>query len=143
MDIRKTPGRQLINDSTGEIIYTPPEGENTLRNMLANWEQFIHNEEEIDPLVRMAVGHYQFEAVHPFIDGNGRTGRVINILYLIQQDLLPLPILSLSRHIILNKNDYYTLLLDELVIKRGSLRYFLCLRRLKKHLDGQQKRLWR
>lgn len=112
MDIRKTPGTQLINDRTGEIIYTPPEGENTLRNMLANWEQFIHNEEEIDPLVRMAVGHYQFEAVHPFIDGNGRTGRVINILYLIQQDLLPLPILSLSRHIILNKNDYYTLLLD-------------------------------
>ena len=112
MDIRKTPGTQLINDSTGEIIYTPPEGENTLRNMLANWEQYIHNEEEIDPLVRMAVGHYQFEAVHPFIDGNGRTGRVINILYLIQQDLLPLPILSLSRHIILNKNDYYTLLLD-------------------------------
>lgn len=112
MDIRKTPGTQLINDRTGKVIYTPPEGEKTLRDMLANWERFIHNEEEIDPLIRMAVGHYQFEAVHPFIDGNGRTGRVINILYLIQQDLLQLPILYLSRHIIANKNDYYKLLLD-------------------------------
>lgn len=112
MDIRKTPGTQLINDKTGEVIYTPPEGEKTLRDMLANWERFIHNEEEIDPLIRMAVGHYQFEAVHPFIDGNGRTGRVINILYLIQQDLLQLPILYLSRHIIANKSDYYKLLLE-------------------------------
>jgi len=111
MDIRKTPGTQLINDKTGEIIYTPPEGEKTLRDMLANWERFIHNEEEIDPLVRMAVAHYQFEAVHPFVDGNGRTGRVINILYLIQQGLLQLPILYLSRHIIANKDDYYKLLL--------------------------------
>jgi Fic family protein len=112
MNIRKISGTQLLNDKTGDIIYTPPEGENTLRNMLANWEQFIHNEEDIDPLVRMAVGHYQFEAIHPFIDGNGRTGRVINILYLIQQDLLQLPILYLSRHIIANKNDYYRLLLE-------------------------------
>lgn len=111
MDIRKTPGTQLINDRTGEVIYTPPEGETALRDMLANWERFIHNEENIDPLVRMAVGHYQFEAVHPFIDGNGRTGRVINILYLIEQDLLQLPILYLSRHTIANKDDYYKLLL--------------------------------
>lgn len=112
MDIRKTPGTQLINDKTGEVIYTPPEGESQLRDMLANWERFIHNEEDVDPLVRMAVGHYQFEAIHPFIDGNGRTGRVLNILYLIQQDLLQLPILYLSRHIIANKSDYYKLLLD-------------------------------
>lgn len=112
MDIRKTPGTQLINDKNGEVIYTPPEGENQLRDMLANWERFIHNEEDVDPLVRMAVGHYQFEAIHPFIDGNGRTGRVLNILYLIQQDLLQLPILYLSRHIIANKSDYYRLLLD-------------------------------
>ena len=86
--------------------YTPPEGENQLRDVLANWERFIHNEEDVDPLVRMAVGHYQFEAIHPFIDGNGRTGRVLNILYLIQQDLLQLPILYLSRHITANKSDY-------------------------------------
>ena len=112
LDIRKTPGTQLINDTTGEVIYTPPEGESTLREMLANWERFIHNEDDVDPLVRMAVGHYQFEAIHPFEDGNGRTGRVINILYLIQQDLLQLPILYLSRHIIANKSDYYKLLLN-------------------------------
>lgn len=112
LDIRKTPGTQLINDTTGEVIYTPPEGESNLREMLANWERFIHNEDDVDPLVRMAVGHYQFEAIHPFEDGNGRTGRVINILYLIQQDLLQLPILYLSRHIIANKSDYYKLLLN-------------------------------
>ena len=111
LDIRKTPGTQLANDKTGEIIYTPPEGEALLRDMLANWERFIHNEVDIDPLIRMAVAHYQFEAIHPFSDGNGRTGRVINILFLIQQGLLELPILYLSRHIIQNKPDYYRLLL--------------------------------
>ena len=111
MDIRKTPGTQLVNDRTGDIIYTPPEGEALLRDMLANWERFIHNEVDIDPLIRMAVAHYQFEAIHPFIDGNGRTGRVINLLFLIQQGLLQLPILYLSRHIIQNKADYYRLLL--------------------------------
>lgn len=111
MDIRKTPGTKLQNDRTGEVIYTPPEGEALLRDMLANWERFINNEVDIDPLIRMAVAHYQFEAIHPFADGNGRTGRVINILYLIQQDLLQLPILYLSRYIIQNKFDYYRLLL--------------------------------
>jgi Fic family protein len=111
MDIRRTPGTQLINDRTGEVIYTPPEGEARLRDMLANWERFLHNQTELDPLIRMAVGHYQFEAIHPFTDGNGRTGRVINILYLIQEELLNLPILYLSRHVIANKADYYGLLL--------------------------------
>lgn len=112
MDIRRTPGTQLVNDRTGEVIYTPPEGENILRDLLANWERFLHNETELDPLIRMAVGHYQFEAIHPFIDGNGRTGRVINILYLIQEGLLSLPILYLSRHIIVRKADYHRLLLE-------------------------------
>lgn len=112
MDIRRTPGTQLANDRTGEVIYTPPEGEERLRTLLANWERFLHNETELDPLIRMAVGHYQFEAIHPFTDGNGRTGRVINILFLIQQELLNLPILYLSRHIIANKADYYRLLLE-------------------------------
>ncbi|WP_089961221.1 protein adenylyltransferase Fic [Limnohabitans sp. 2KL-3] len=112
MDIRRTPGTQLANDRTGEVIYTPPEGEDRLRTLLANWERFLHNETELDPLIRMAVGHYQFEAIHPFTDGNGRTGRVINILFLIQQELLNLPILYLSRHIIANKADYYRLLLE-------------------------------
>lgn len=112
MDIRRTPGTQLINDRTGEVIYTPPEGEARLRDMLANWERFLHNQTDLDPLIRMAVGHYQFEAIHPFTDGNGRTGRVINILYLIQEELLNLPILYLSRHVIAHKADYYGLLLS-------------------------------
>jgi Fic family protein len=111
MDIRRTSGTQLINDRTGSIIYSPPEGEARLRDMLANWEQFLHDQTELDPLVRMAVGHYQFEAIHPFTDGNGRTGRVINIVYLIQEGLLNLPILYLSRHVIAHKADYYGLLL--------------------------------
>ena len=112
LDIRRTPGTQLMNDRTGEVIYTPPEGEACLRELLANWERFLHNQTELDPLIRMAVGHYQFEAIHPFVDGNGRTGRVLNILFLIQADLLTLPILYLSRHIIAHKADYYRLLLD-------------------------------
>ncbi|MDP2821941.1 MAG: Fic family protein [Sulfuritalea sp.] len=112
MDIRRTPGTQLTNDRTGEVIYTPPEGENRLRDLLANWERFLHDETDVDPLIRMAVCHYQFEAIHPFTDGNGRTGRVINTLYLIQEGLLTLPILYLSRHIIAHKADYYRLLLD-------------------------------
>jgi Fic family protein len=111
MDIRRTPGTQLANDRTGAVVYTPPEGEARLRDMLANWERFLHNQTELDPLVRMAVGHYQFEAIHPFTDGNGRTGRVLNILYLIQEGLLGLPILYLSRHVIAHKADYYRLLL--------------------------------
>lgn len=112
LDIRRTPGTQLINDRTGEVIYTPPEGVACLRDLLANWERFLNNQTELDPLVRMAVGHYQFEAIHPFSDGNGRTGRVLNILFLIQAELLTLPILYLSRHIIAHKTDYYRLLLD-------------------------------
>ena len=112
MDVRRTPGTQLANDRTGEIIYTPPEGEPRLRDLLANWERFLHNETDLDPLIRMAVCHYQFEAIHPFTDGNGRTGRIINILYLMQEGLLTLPILYLSRHIIARKADYYRLLLD-------------------------------
>ncbi|RJG03587.1 protein adenylyltransferase Fic [Noviherbaspirillum sedimenti] len=112
IDIRRTPGTQLVNDRNGEIIYTPPEGEAHLRGLLANWERFLHNETGLDPLVRMAIGHYQFEAIHPFADGNGRTGRVLNILFLIQEELLTLPILYLSRHIIAHKADYYRLLLD-------------------------------
>ncbi len=112
MTVRRTPGTTLKNEETGETIYTPPEGEAVLRNLLTNWERFLHNETELDPLIRMAVGHYQFEAIHPFTDGNGRTGRVLNSLFLIQEGLLTLPILYLSRHIIQNKPDYYRLLLQ-------------------------------
>ncbi|MGI9428722.1 MAG: protein adenylyltransferase Fic [Bythopirellula sp.] len=111
MRVRRVPGTALAKES-GELVYTPPEGEDLLRSMLANWERFLHNQQEIDPLVRMAVGHYQFEAIHPFTDGNGRTGRVLNSLFLISEGLLTLPILYLSRYIIENKEEYYRLLLD-------------------------------
>ena len=111
MDVRRVPGTQLANDRTGEVIYTPPEGEATIRTLLANWERFLHEAQDIDPLVRMAVGHYQFEAIHPFTDGNGRTGRVLNNLFLVQEGLLNLPILYLSCYIIAHKADYYRLLL--------------------------------
>ena len=107
LDIRKTPGTALTNDATGEVIYTPPEGERVLRTRLANWERYIHEAEEIDPLIRLAVMHYQFEAIHPFVDGNGRTGRVLNLLYLVDKGLLDIPVLYLSRHIIRNKALYY------------------------------------
>lgn len=111
MKVRRLPGTALKNSVTGEIIYTPPEGENLLQEILANWEKFMHNEISIDPLVRMAVGHYQFEAIHPFSDGNGRTGRILNNLFLIEENLLTLPILYLSRYIIQHRADYYRLLL--------------------------------
>lgn len=112
LDVRGVPGTKLTNKLSGEVIYTPPEGAPLLREQLANWEKFLNEAEDVDPVVRIAVGHYQFEAIHPFIDGNGRTGRVINILFLIQQGLLDLPTLYLSRYILWNRADYYRLLHD-------------------------------
>jgi Fic family protein len=109
MRVRTVPGTGLARTS-GEIVYTPPVGEDLLRSLLANWEKFLHEATEIDPLVRMAAGHYQFEAIHPFTDGNGRTGRVLNSLFLISEGLLTTPILYLSRYIIQHKGDYYRLL---------------------------------
>ena len=111
MDIRKIPGAALQNQATGATVYTPPVGEALLRAKLANWETFIHEETAIDVLVRMAVAHYQFEAIHPFSDGNGRTGRVLNQIMLVEQGLLDQPVLYLSRYIIQHKVDYYRLLL--------------------------------
>ncbi|AHK47336.1 filamentation induced by cAMP protein Fic-like hypothetical protein (plasmid) [Ensifer adhaerens OV14] len=107
LDIRATPGTALYNEATGKVIYTPPEGRDLLREKLSNWERYIHEAEDIDPLIRLAVMHYQFEAIHPFIDGNGRTGRVLNLLYLVDQGLLNIPVLYLSRYIIGNKRAYY------------------------------------
>ena len=111
MDVRKLPNTRITNRTTGEVIYTPPAGESVIRDKLSNLEKFIHSENGLDPLVRMAVIHYQFEAIHPFHDGNGRTGRIINLLYLISEGLLEIPVLYLSRHILENKSDYYALLL--------------------------------
>ena len=112
MAVRKVPGTALGSEASGAIIYTPPEGEKLLRDLLANWERFLHEDESTDPLIRLAVAHYQFEAIHPFTDGNGRTGRVLNSLFLVEQGLLTLPILYLSRYIIAHKRDYYRLLLE-------------------------------
>ena len=112
MAVRRTPGTALRNDRTSEVIYTPPVGEQALRDLLANWERFLNEPGELDPLVRMAIGHYQFEAIHPFSDGNGRTGRVLNSLYLVSQGLIGQPVLYLSRAIIEDKDRYYRLLHD-------------------------------
>lgn len=112
MTVRRGSGTALVNDVTGQIIYTPPEGEAHLRDLLANWEHFMHESVTLDPLIRMAVGHYQFEAIHPFSDGNGRTGRIVNSLFLIQENLLTLPVLYLSRYIIQHRSAYYSLLLE-------------------------------
>jgi Fic family protein len=110
LDIRAESGTTLKSRMTGEVIYTPPEGQKLLQQKLENWADFMKNCVEVDPLVRMAVQHYQFEAIHPFSDGNGRTGRILNILFLLQHGLLDSPILYLSRFIIQNKADYYRLL---------------------------------
>jgi Fic family protein len=110
MAVRKVPGTALKNSVTGATVYTPPEGEDRLRDLLANWERYMHEQRDLDPLIRFAVGHYQFEAIHPFTDGNGRTGRIINSLFLIQEGLLDLPILYWSRYVIANRPDYYRLL---------------------------------
>lgn len=118
MDVRAMPGTRIANPSTREVVYAPPEGADVIRGKLADWERFIHADDGLDPLVRMAVAHYQFEAIHPFHDGNGRTGRVINILLLIEAGLLNDPILYLSRSIIARKNDYYRLL--RAVTEEGS-----------------------
>ena len=110
LDIRAESGTRLTNRMSGEVIYTPPEGQKLLQKKLENWANFMHRNTDIDPLVRMAVQHYQFEAIHPFADGNGRTGRILNILFLVEHGLLDSPILYLSRFIIQNKAAYYRLL---------------------------------
>jgi Fic family protein len=112
MSVRQLPGTIIGNPLTREAIYTPPVGETLIRDMLSDWEQFVHNQRGLDPLVVMAIAHYQFEAIHPFADGNGRTGRILNILLLVEAGILSQPILYLSRYIIENKTDYYALLLS-------------------------------
>jgi len=106
--IRNAPGTQLKNPATNKVIYTPPEGEDIIREKLKNLEDFIHAQDGMDPLIKMAIIHYQFEAIHPFFDGNGRTGRIILLLYLKLTGLMDLPALYLSSYIIAHKNDYYT-----------------------------------
>ena len=106
--VRKQSGTRIGNQATGQIIYSPPVGEDLIRGLLTNLCEFIYDDQDdIDPLVKLAVAHYQFEAIHPFPDGNGRTGRVLNILFLIERRLLEIPVLYLSRYIIQNKSRYY------------------------------------
>ena len=109
--LRRLPGTRLVNDRTGEVMYTPPENEALIRDLLANLEVYIHEDADgLHTLIKLAVIHYQFESIHPFYDGNGRTGRIINVLYLVLKGLLPEPLLYLSRYIIGHKADYYRLL---------------------------------
>jgi Fic family protein len=109
---RRLPGTALKNTATGEVIYTPPQDYEEIIQLMANLELYINDSEiqNYDPLIKMAIIHFQFESIHPFYDGNGRTGRIINILYLILEKLQTLPILYLSNYIIKNKADYYRLL---------------------------------
>lgn len=110
--LRKLPGTALKNDRTGEVIYTPPQDHASIVALMSNLERFINDDSllDADPLTKMALIHYQFESIHPFYDGNGRTGRILNILYLVAQGLLDIPVLYLSRYIIRNKGEYYRLL---------------------------------
>lgn len=108
--IRKLPGTELKNSITGETIYTPPQSEQEIRTYLKNLEDFINNKEDgIDPLIKVSLIHYQFESIHPFYDGNGRTGRILNILYLVLNNLIDSPILYLSKYINKAKQEYYKL----------------------------------
>ncbi|HEY5591503.1 MAG TPA: Fic family protein [Paludibacter sp.] len=109
---RVTPGTTLKNERTQEIVYEPPQSIDLIQTYMSNLERFINDNtiSDLDPLVKMAIIHHQFESIHPFSDGNGRTGRIINILYLVQQELLDLPVLYLSRYVIKNKAKYYQLL---------------------------------
>ncbi len=108
---RKLPGTQLKNNA-GEVVYEPPQDGKEVENLMGNLEHYINESglQELDPLIKMAIIHFQFESIHPFYDGNGRTGRIINILYLVKEGLLDIPVLYLSRYIIERKGDYYQLL---------------------------------
>jgi Fic family protein len=109
--LREMPGTALINDLTNEVIYTPPDNFDTISNLMKNLEDYINDESDVvSPLIKLAIQHYQFESIHPFYDGNGRTGRIVNVLYLILKGLLNEPVLYLSSYIIQNKGDYYRLL---------------------------------
>ena len=107
--IRRVPGTVIKNNVTGEIVYTPPQSKEEIMDYLQNLENYINEDSDIDPLIKLAIIHYQFESIHPFYDGNGRTGRIINILYLVLKEMLDTPILYLSKYIINNKKEYYNL----------------------------------
>ena len=105
--VRVVPGTTFLSNPQGEVIYTPPSGEEVIREKLAVWEKFVNEEQTLDPLIKMALMHYQFEAIHPFADGNGRTGRILLLLYLKLSNLLDIPAIYLSDYIIRHKMAYY------------------------------------
>ncbi len=125
--IRSDAGTFIGNVATREVTYTPPSGRDVIQGLLGNWEEYVHRIDEVDPLVRLAIAHYQFESIHPFPDGNGRTGRILNLLLLKEWGLLSLPILYLSKHFIRTKPEYYERLMN--VTARGEwiewILYFL------------------
>lgn len=108
--LRKLPGTVLKNETTGRVIYEPPQDAAEVAALMDNLMNFIHADDGLDPLLRMAIAHHQFESIHPFYDGNGRTGRILNLLMLQRDGLLNLPVLYLSRYITTTKPDYYRLL---------------------------------
>lgn len=110
--LRKLPGTVLKNPSTGRIVYEPPQSAAEVESLMANLIDFLHAEDDLNPIVRMAIAHHQFESIHPFYDGNGRTGRILNLLILQKEGLLDLPVLYLSRYITTTKGEYYRLLQD-------------------------------
>jgi len=127
--VRKLPGTALQNDRTGKIIYMPPDQPDVIQRLLKNFEEYLNTDiGKTDPLIKMAIAHYQFESIHPFYDGNGRTGRIINVLYLVLEKLLSSPFLYLSRYIIHNKADYYRLLQEVKTKNKWTewILYMLC-----------------
>jgi len=126
--IRKTPGTRLMNPVRREVVYTPPEGFDLLNRKLSRLEKFVHDQDiELDPLVVAALMHYQFESIHPFSDGNGRTGRIAIVLYLVLRELLSEPVLFLSNYFLQNRSDYYIYLRGVTTDGRWEdwIRYFL------------------
>lgn len=107
--LRKLPGTVLRNQQTGAIVYEPPQDPAEIKRLMSNFLEHFHDADAagLDPLVRMAVLHYQFESIHPFYDGNGRTGRILNLLHLVLHGMLDMPVLYLSRYIVRHKPDYY------------------------------------
>lgn len=123
---RRLPGTALINELANEVIYTPPDNFDTINNLMKNLEEYLNDKDDVSPLIKLAIQHYQFESIHPFYDGNGRTGRIINVLYLILKGLLNEPLLYLSSYIIQNTGDYYRLLQEVRTKNNGKIGFGTC-----------------
>lgn len=136
MPIRNRAGTYIGNEVTRQLIYTPPQCESVILDKLSEWERFVHAHEPLDALVAMALQHYQFEAIHPFFDGNGRTGRILNLLVLQQHGLLAMPVLYLSGYLVRHKDDYYRLL-NAVTFEDAWEEWVVFMARLSRHLPDQ------